>query len=74
MQGASAYVKQYAPSVQEFISLCLELAQEFSDGNLFTVYLEFKRTILESLISGDASMCTWLLIMMALTRTLLIIS
>lgn len=55
MQGASAYVKQYAPSVQEFISLCLELAQEFSDGNLFTVYLEFKRTILESLISGDAS-------------------
>ncbi|ETS73302.1 hypothetical protein PFICI_14907 [Pestalotiopsis fici W106-1] len=55
MQGASVYIKQSAPSVQEFISLCLELCQEFSDGNFFTVYLDFKRTLLESLISGDAS-------------------
>lgn len=50
--------KFHASPVQEFITLCLELSQEFSDGNLFTVYLEFKRTVLESLISGDASMCT----------------
>lgn len=47
--------KFHASPVQEFITLCLELSQEFSDGNLFTVYLEFKRTVLESLISGDAS-------------------
>ncbi|KAK9784005.1 hypothetical protein SCAR479_00564 [Seiridium cardinale] len=49
----------YAPTTQESIMLCLEMAQEYSDGNPFTVHLSLRRAVLESLISGDASRQTW---------------
>jgi hypothetical protein len=37
---------------------CVDLCQEFSDGNVFQIFLSHKRTIFESLISGDASQST----------------
>ncbi|KAI0123391.1 hypothetical protein BJ170DRAFT_587235, partial [Xylariales sp. AK1849] len=46
-------------TTQECLILCVELGQEFSDGNLFLVYLKYRRTTLESCISGDASRQTW---------------
>lgn len=45
----------HIPTTQEALLLCLELAQEFSDGNPFTVYLSFRRTVFESNKSGDVS-------------------
>lgn len=54
-KGSLLSQSYHAPSTQEAIMLCLELAQEFSDGNPFIVYLSYRRTVLESLVSGDAS-------------------
>ncbi|KAH8664248.1 hypothetical protein BX600DRAFT_296113 [Xylariales sp. PMI_506] len=44
---------------QECLILCVELSQEFSDGNIFLVYLKSRLATHESMISGDASRQTW---------------
>ncbi|KAI1869209.1 uncharacterized protein JN550_005839 [Neoarthrinium moseri] len=47
------------PTMQECLMLCVELSQEFSGGNLFLVFLKYRRAVLESMLTGDAGRQTW---------------
>jgi hypothetical protein len=49
------YIKDYALAGIHSVKLCIQLAREFSDGNIMLIYLYHRRSTLESLISGDAS-------------------
>ena len=42
-------------SLLTYLSICIDLARKFSDGNLFQLYLCYRRGIMESTEAGDAS-------------------
>ncbi|RYP55434.1 hypothetical protein DL769_010176 [Monosporascus sp. CRB-8-3] len=51
--------KHWDPVTQECLLLCLDLCEEFSNGNSVMLHLTWRRTINESMFTGDASLPTW---------------
>ncbi|KAM0274968.1 hypothetical protein ACHAQH_007698 [Verticillium albo-atrum] len=45
--------------MQQCIDLCVELSRGASEGNALLLYVLFERSILESMIAGDASPSVW---------------
>ncbi|RYP10008.1 hypothetical protein DL764_000937 [Monosporascus ibericus] len=46
--------KGWDPVTQECLHLCLDLCKEFSNGNSVMLYLTWRRTVNESMFTGDA--------------------
>ncbi|RYO96268.1 hypothetical protein DL766_002326 [Monosporascus sp. MC13-8B] len=51
--------KGWGPVVHESLLLCLDLCEEFSNGNSVMLHLSWRRTVNESMFTGDASLPTW---------------
>ncbi|RYP42226.1 hypothetical protein DL767_000390 [Monosporascus sp. MG133] len=51
--------KGWDPVTQECLHSCLVLCKEFSNGNSMMLHLIWRRTINESIFTGDASLPTW---------------
>ncbi|RYP53083.1 hypothetical protein DL768_001860 [Monosporascus sp. mg162] len=51
--------KGWGPVTQECLHLCLDLCKEFSNGNSVMLHLTWRRTVNESMFTGDASLPTW---------------
>ncbi|KAH8897588.1 hypothetical protein GQ53DRAFT_617320, partial [Thozetella sp. PMI_491] len=49
----------YSPLAHECLIRCLNLSEEFSQGTVLLLYLHYRRTNLEYLVSGEASRQVW---------------
>ncbi|KAH8894588.1 hypothetical protein GQ53DRAFT_858041 [Thozetella sp. PMI_491] len=49
----------YFPAAHECLVRCIELSQEFCDSNVILLYLHYRQTNLESLVSGEAGRQVW---------------
>ncbi|KAH8678187.1 hypothetical protein BX600DRAFT_431479 [Xylariales sp. PMI_506] len=59
LRNAGSFGEYYVPLLLELLNICLELCDHFADGNFISIFVCFKRTNLETLLSGDASRQSW---------------
>jgi hypothetical protein len=54
MSQVRPLAEYYFPVAHECLIRCIDLSQEFSQGNVFLLFLHYRQTNLESLVSGEA--------------------